>query len=83
MKRIVWAAVAGWAALLAGCNSPHIALAQSNAVNVPIGTSYGFQALAQDSNGTILWNLSGPGSLSDASGPATVYTAPATYDPDQ
>ncbi len=81
MKRIVWAAVAVSAALLAGCNSPHLALVQDNAVSVPIGTSYGFQAQAQDSTGTILWALSGPGSISTTSGAETVYTAPSTYDP--
>ena len=32
MKRVVWAAAAVSAVLLAGCNSPHIALAQPNAV---------------------------------------------------
>ena len=81
MKRIVWAAVAVWGALLTGCNSPHVALAQQNQVNVPIGTTYAFQALAQDSNGVVLWNLSGPGSMSNASGPDSVYIAPTTYDP--
>src|SRR5215467_10626804 len=81
MKRIVWAAVAGWGALLAGCNSPHVALAQNNQVSVAVGTTYAFQAIVQDSNGTVLWNLSGPGSMSDASGPASVYIAPSTYDP--
>ncbi len=81
MKRIVWAVAAVSAALLAGCNSPHLALIQDNAVSVPIGTSYGFQAQAQDSTGTILWALSGPGSISTTSGAGTVYTAPSTYDP--
>jgi len=81
MKRIVWAAVAGWAALLAGCNSAHLALGQNSQVNVPVGTTYAFQGIVQDSNGIILWNLTGPGSLTDASGPTTVYIAPSTYDP--
>ena len=61
MKRVVWAAAAVSAALLAGCSSPHIALAQPNAVTVPVGGTYGFNGLVQDSNGTILWKLDGPG----------------------
>lgn len=81
MKRVVWAAAAVSAALLAGCNSPHIALGQPNAVTVPVGTSFAFNGLVQDSDGTILWKLDGPGSLSNTSGQATVYTAPSTFDP--
>ena len=81
MKRVVWAAAAVSAVLLAGCNSPHIALAQPNAVSVPVGTSFSFSGLVQDSNGTIVWRLDGPGSLSNTSGPTTIYTAPSTYDP--
>jgi len=80
MKRIVWAALAASAALLAGCNSPHIALAQDNAVTVPVGASFAFSGIIQDASGTILWKLDGPGSLSTGAGLTTVYTAPATYD---
>ena len=64
MKRIVWAAVA-CAALLVGCNSPHLSIAQDSAkdgaVTVPVGTTFTFDAIAQDSSGTVLWNLTGPG----------------------
>ena len=83
MKRVVWAAAAVSAALLAGCSSPHIALAQPNAVSVPVGGTYGFNGLVQDSNGTILWKLDGPGSLTNTSGVTTIYIAPSTYDPQQ
>ncbi|HET9156748.1 MAG TPA: penicillin acylase family protein, partial [Myxococcaceae bacterium] len=81
MKRFVWAAAAVSAALLAGCNSPHIALGQPNAVTVPVGTSYAFSGQVQDTDGTILWKLDGPGSLSSTSGPQTLYTAPSSFDP--
>src|SRR5262249_17017538 len=36
-------------------------------------------ALAQDSNGTILWSLSGPGVLTPTVGPQVVYYAPPTF----
>jgi Protein related to penicillin acylase len=81
MKRVVWAAVAASAALLAGCNSPHLALGQDSAVTVPVGGTYVFSGLIQDADGPILWKLDGPGSISDVSGTTTTYTAPATYDP--
>ncbi len=81
MKRVVWAALAASAALLAGCNSPHLALAQDNAVSVPVGASFAFAGVIQDASGTILWKLDGPGSLSTGAGLTTVYTAPAAYDP--
>ncbi|HVP62030.1 MAG TPA: penicillin acylase family protein [Myxococcaceae bacterium] len=79
MKRVVWAALAASAALLAGCNSPHIALGQDNAVTVPVGGSFAFSGIIQDANGTILWKLDGPGSITNSSGLTTTYTAPATY----
>src|SRR5678815_1965071 len=81
MRRVVWAAVAVAAALLAGCNSPHVALAQPGAVSVPVGTSFFFNGIVQDSDGTIQWKLDGPGSLSNTAGTSTLYTAPSTYDP--
>ena len=81
MKKVVWAAAAVSAVLLAGCSSPHVALGQPSAVSVPVGTSFAFTGLVQDSNGTILWKLDGPGSLSATSGTTTVYTAPSTFDP--
>ncbi len=81
MKSVVWAAAAVSAVLLAGCNSPHVALAQDNAVSVPVGGTYGFSGLVQDSNGTIIWTLAGPGSLTNTSGATTIYIAPTTYDP--
>ena len=81
MKSVVWAAAAVSAALLAGCNSPHVALAQDNAVSVPVGGTFGFNGLVQDSNGTIVWKLDGPGSLTNTSGVTTIYIAPTTYDP--
>src|SRR5215470_11934176 len=81
MKRVVWAAAAVSAALLAGCNSPLLSLAQNSQVSVPAGTSLVFTGLIQDSDGTVLWKLDGPGSLSATSGLQTVYTAPPTFDP--
>jgi hypothetical protein len=81
MKSVVWAAAAVSAALLAGCSSPHVALAQDNAVSVPVGGTFGFNGLVQDSNGTIVWKLDGPGSLTNTSGVTTIYIAPTTYDP--
>ena len=81
MKRVVWAAIAASAALLAGCNSPHISLGQPSAVSVPVGTAYEFDALVQDSNGIPLWRLDGPGSLTATSGPTIFYIAPSTFDP--
>ena len=81
MKRVVWAAIAASAALLVGCNSAHISLGQPNAVSVPVGTTYEFDALVQDSNGIPLWRLDGPGSLSNTSGPTIFYIAPSTFDP--
>ena len=79
MKSVVWAAAAVSAALLAGCSSPHVALDQNSAVSVPVGGSLVFSGIVQDSSGTIQWTLDGPGSLSNSSGPSTVYTAPSTY----
>ena len=81
MKRVVWAALAASAALLVGCNSPHLALAQDSQVSVPVGSTYGFSGLIQDADGTILWKLNGPGSLSNTVGLSTTYIAPATYNP--
>src|SRR5512143_3897677 len=80
MKRVVWAAVAVSAAMLAGCNTPHLSLDQNSQVTVPVGSSIAFNGLIQDSSGTVLWKLDGPGSLSNTSGLSTVYTAPSTYD---
>ncbi len=84
MNRIVWAAVA-CAALLVGCNSPHLSIAQDEAqdgaVTVPVGSTFTFSAIVQDSSGTVLWTLTGPGSLTASSGVQTTYVAPATYDP--
>jgi penicillin amidase len=81
MKKVVWVAAAVFTALLAGCSSAHISLGQPSAVSVPVGTLFPFNGQVQDSNGTIVWRLDGPGSLSNATGPSTVYTAPSTYDP--
>ena len=81
MKKVVWVAAAVFTALLAGCSSAHISLGQPSAVSVPVGTLFPFNGQVQDSNGTILWRLSGPGSLSNTSGLTTFYTAPSTYDP--
>src|SRR5215469_1561099 len=81
MKRVVWVAAAISAALLAGCSSPNITLGQPNAVSVAIGTSFAFNGQVQNSSGTIVWKVDGPGSLSNTTGPATVYLAPSTYDP--
>ena len=50
-------------------------------MTVPVGGTYGFNGLVQDSNGTILWKLDGPGSISETSGVTTIYIAPSTYDP--
>jgi len=66
--------------LMFGCSSPHLAISDT-AATVPAGSSKSFQALAQDSDGQILWTLSGPGSLDLTSGPQVTYFAPATYDP--
>jgi hypothetical protein len=82
MKRVVWAVLAASAALLVGCSSPHIALGQDNAVNVPVGASFAFSGVIQDASGTILWKLDGPGSISSTAGLTTVYTAPSSYNPD-
>ena len=79
MKRVVWAAAAISAVLLAGCNSPHLALSQPSAVSVPVGGTLAFAGIIQDANGTILWKLDGPGSLTNTSGLSTVYVAPSTY----
>ena len=78
MKTVVWAAAAVSAVLLAGCSSPNIALDQPSAVSVPVGGSFAFTGQVQNSSGTIVWKLDGPGSLSNTSGPATVYLAPST-----
>jgi penicillin amidase len=67
--------------LVFGCNSPHLAILSDPAATVPAGSSKTFDALAQDSDGQILWTLSGPGSLDVTSGPQVTYFAPATYDP--
>src|SRR5215468_1828761 len=67
--------------LLAGCNSPHLALINDSALKVPAGTSVVLGALAQDSDGTILWRLSGPGVLTPTAGPEVVYYAPPTFSP--
>src|SRR5690242_7232367 len=83
MKRVVWTAIAASAALLVACNSAHISLGEPNAVSVPVGTTFEFDALVQDSNGIPLWNLQGPGSLSNTSGPTIFYIAPTTFDPSQ
>jgi len=82
MKRIVRVAVAS-AALLMGCSSPHLSIASatSGAATVAVGSTLVFQAIAQDTRGTVLWNLTGPGTLTVASGLQTVYVAPTTYDP--
>src|SRR5215469_2631690 len=81
MKKVVWAAAAVSAVLLAGCSSPNISLGQPNAVTVPVRGSFAFNGQVQNSSGTIHWKLDGPGSLSNISGLATVYLAPSTYDP--
>jgi len=65
--------------VLAGCNPPHLALVNDSALNVPAGTGVILGALAQDSDGTILWSLSGPGVLTPTVGPQVAYYAPATY----
>ena len=82
MKRIVWAAVA-CTALLVGCSSPHLSIANvtTGAVSVPVGGTQTFEAIVQDSNGTVLWTLTGPGTLTATSGLETIYIAPSTYDP--
>jgi len=77
MKRIAWAAVAAGAVFFAGCNGPHLSIASDPDLNVPAETSYYFAALVQDSDDTVVWKLSGPGTLSNASGTETIYTAPA------
>src|SRR5262245_6095618 len=81
MKSVVWAAAAVSAAVLAACSSAHVALDTDSSVSVPIGQSLVISGIVQDSNGTILWKLDGPGSLSSTSGLSTVYTAPSTFDP--
>jgi len=81
MKNVVWVAAAVSAVLLAGCNSPHIALGQPSAVSVPVGGTFAFTGTVQSSSGTIQWKLDGPGSLSNTTGLSTLYTAPSTYDP--
>ena len=50
-------------------------------MSVPVGGTFGFSGLVQDSNGTIVWKLDGPGSLTNTSGVTTIYIAPTTYDP--
>ena len=81
MKSVVWAAAAVSAAVLVGCSSAHVALDADSSVSVPVGGSLAISGIIQDSSGTILWKLDGPGSLSNTSGASTVYTAPSTYDP--
>ena len=76
--RFTWAAGA-IAALLAGCTSPHLALSVVGAVTVPAGSAVAFQALAQDSDGTIQWTLDGPGVLTPNVGNQVTYFAPTTY----
>lgn len=73
-----WVAGA-FAALLAGCSSPHLAVGPESTSTVPAGGSMAYQALAQDSGGTIQWSLSGPGTLTPNVGPTVTYYAPATF----
>jgi penicillin amidase len=56
-----------------------LALVNDSALDVPAGTAVVLGALAQDSNGTILWSLDGPGVLTPTVGPQVTYYAPATY----
>ena len=82
MKRFVVRAAVACAALLVGCSSPHLSIPAnaSGAVTVTVGTTYTFDALVQNSDATVLWALTGPGTLTNSSGLETTYVAPATYD---
>jgi len=82
--------VPGWAGLLAvvvvsaGCKSasskaPTLTVSPSGTVQV--AGSQVFTATVQNSNDAVAWSLSGPGSLSTASGYQTTYVAPSPISP--
>jgi len=64
---------------LAACSSPHLALVNSQALDIPAGTGIVLGAFVQDSNGQVLWSLDGPGVLTPTTGLQVVYYAPPTY----
>jgi penicillin amidase len=64
---------------LAACSSPHLALVNSQALDIPAGTGIVLGAFVQDSNGQVLWSLDGPGVLTPTAGLQVVYYAPPTY----
>jgi len=60
--------------------SPTLALSPAS-VNVNAGGApVTFSALVQNSSETVTWTLSGPGSVTPASGPTTTYTPPESVD---
>src|SRR5215475_13752181 len=67
-------------ALLAGCNSPHLVVSPDK-VQIATGEAVVLQGYGQDSSGTVLWSLNGPGTLTPVSGPLVYYYAPASWDP--
>ncbi len=82
MKRIVWAAAA-CAALLVGCSSPHISIANitTGAVSVPVGGRRPSRPSSRTAAAPCSGRSPAQGRSPRPPGSRPIYIAPSTYDP--